>query len=186
MTAAELHKYPCDLRLDPHTAHTRLLLSEENRTVTCVSKSQPYPDHPDRFDDVLQVLCKESLSGRCYWEAEWSGTVGISVTYKGICEKGPIDCMFGSNDKSWSLIYYNNSLSVRHNDKSTDIPDISLSSNRVGVYVDVSTGTISFYSVSDTQTLTHIHTFRNRFTQPVYAGFRVHYNSSVSQCDIMV
>ncbi|XP_016398914.1 NACHT, LRR and PYD domains-containing protein 3-like, partial [Sinocyclocheilus rhinocerous] len=61
---AGLHKYACDLALDPNTANTRLVLSEDNRKVTCVSEPQLYPDHPDRFDEP-QVLCSESLTGRC-------------------------------------------------------------------------------------------------------------------------
>ncbi|ROL54864.1 Stonustoxin subunit beta [Anabarilius grahami] len=185
-STAELHKYACDLTLDPNTANTRLILSEENRKITCVFQHQPYPDHPERFDDVPQVLCGESLTGRCYWEAEWSKRAEISVTYKGISRKGASeDCLFGSNDKSWSLDCSNKSFSVRHNKNSTDIPVISSSSKRVGVYVDVSAGTLSFYSVSDTHTLTHLHTFNTTFTEPLYAGFGVHYyKSSVSLCDI--
>ncbi|XDV16991.1 hypothetical protein PO909_016463 [Leuciscus waleckii] len=182
MTAG-LHKYACDLTLDPNTAHTRLILSDENRTVTCVYERQPYPDHPERFD-VPQVLCGESLTGRCYWEAEWSGDADISVTYKGMSRKGVRDCVFGWNDKSWSLSCYNNRFFVRHNKNYTDIPVVSSSSKRVGVYVDVSAGTLSFYSVSDTHTLTHLHTLNTTFTEPLYAGFRLYSNSSVSLCDI--
>ncbi|KAI1898027.1 hypothetical protein AGOR_G00068070, partial [Albula goreensis] len=66
-------KYGCQLTLDPNTAHRELSLSEENRKVTHTWREQPYPDHPERFDCWLQVLCRESLSKRCYWEAEWSG-----------------------------------------------------------------------------------------------------------------
>ncbi|XDV14039.1 hypothetical protein PO909_002270, partial [Leuciscus waleckii] len=61
-------RYAVDLTLDPNTAHTDLALSEENRKVTRVSESQSYPDHPERFEKWSQVLCGESLTGRCYWE----------------------------------------------------------------------------------------------------------------------
>ncbi|KAI4897000.1 hypothetical protein NFI96_008860 [Prochilodus magdalenae] len=81
-------KYSCELTLDPNTAHRRLSLCEENRKVVRVREEQPYPDHPERFDVWEQVLCRESLTGRCYWEAEWSGDVHIAVTYKGIRRKG--------------------------------------------------------------------------------------------------
>ncbi|KAL0149532.1 hypothetical protein M9458_055059, partial [Cirrhinus mrigala] len=136
----------CFLTLDPNTANTRLILSEENRKVTHVEKNQSYPDHPERFDE-------ESLLGRCYWEAEWSGCGVISVTYKGISRKESHDCQFEYSEKSWSL--------------------------EVGVYVDVSSGTLSFYSVSNPHKLTHLHTFSSTFTEPVYAGFGV-YGSSMS------
>ncbi len=175
----------CDLALDPNTANTRLILSEDNRKVTHMAEKQPYPDHPDRFNDCHQVLCGESLTGRCYWEAEWSGRVKISVTYEGIGRKGERDnCIFGYNDKSWSLICSDNRFIVWHNKKSTDIPAVRSSSNRAGVYLDVSTGSLSFYSISDTHTLTHLHTFNTTFTEPLYAGFRVYPDSSVSLCDI--
>ncbi|XP_051760329.1 NACHT, LRR and PYD domains-containing protein 1 homolog isoform X2 [Ctenopharyngodon idella] len=185
-STAELHKWACDLTLDPNTANTRLILSDENRKIKYVKDHQPYPDHPERFDEYFQVLCGERLTGRCYWEAEWSRGAVISVTYKGISRKGwSEDCVFGFSDKSWSLECSNNSFYVWHNKNSTYIPVLRSSSTRVGVYVDVSAGTLSFYSVSDTHTLTHLHTFNTTFTEPLYAGFGVHYyNSSLSLCDI--
>ncbi|XP_067309297.1 NLR family CARD domain-containing protein 3-like [Pseudorasbora parva] len=186
-------KYACDLTLDPNTAYTELVLSEENRKVTCVWQRQPYPDHPDRFESYYQVLCGESLTGRCYWEAEWSGGgVYISVAYKGIRRKGGSDdCGFGRNEKSWRLDC--SDLSVRHNNNriSTRVSAGSagsagsVSCKRAGVFVDVSAGTLSFYSVSDTHTLTHLHTVTHTFTEPLCAGFIVYNNnSSVSLCHI--
>ncbi|CAL8390361.1 unnamed protein product, partial [Boreogadus saida] len=64
-----LKKYACDLTLDPNTAHRRLSLSEDNRKVTRVGEDQSYPDHPDRFECWHQVLGREALTGRCYWES---------------------------------------------------------------------------------------------------------------------
>ncbi len=59
--------------------------------ITYTNTVQSYHDHPDRFDHYLQVLCRESVCGRCYWELEWSGGdygVRISVSYKSISRKG--------------------------------------------------------------------------------------------------
>ncbi|KAK7160969.1 hypothetical protein R3I94_003823 [Phoxinus phoxinus] len=181
---AGLHKYACDLTLDPNTAHTQLILSDGNRTVTCVSEHQPYPDHPERFDGVYQVLCGESLTGRCYWEVECSRDAGLSVTYKGVSRKGGRDCEFAYSDKSWSMWCSDIGFFVWHNKNWTLIHAARSSSKRKGVYVDVSAGTLSFYSVSDTHTLTHLHTFNTTFTEPLYAGFKVDPGSSVSLCDI--
>ncbi|XP_016338118.1 NACHT, LRR and PYD domains-containing protein 3-like [Sinocyclocheilus anshuiensis] len=183
MITAGLQKYACDLTLDPNTANIRLVLSDENRKMTRVLEEQPYPDHPDRFDDIPQVLCVESLTGRCYWAAEWIGHAEISVAYKGITRKGCIDdCWFGFSDKSWSLWCSDEGFAVRHNNNYTDLPADRSSTKRVGVYVDVLAGTLSFYSISDTHTLTHLYTFNTTFTEPLYAGFRVY--SSVSLCQI--
>ncbi|KAF4115481.1 hypothetical protein G5714_002970 [Onychostoma macrolepis] len=179
-------RYACDLTLDPNTANTRLVLSEENRKVTRVSERQSYPDHPDRFDHP-QVLCSESLTGRCFWETEWSGDVEISVSYKEIKRKGEsVDCWFGWNDHSWSLICSDHRFIARHNRKDTHISAASDSCKRVAVFLDESSGSLSFYSVSDTHTLTHLHTFTHTFTQPLHAGFNLGYssNSSVSLCHI--
>ncbi|KAJ8361795.1 hypothetical protein AAFF_G00420440, partial [Aldrovandia affinis] len=50
-----------------------------------MGQDQLYPDHPERFDSRAQVLCREGLSGRSYWEAEWRGAgVDIAVSYKEI------------------------------------------------------------------------------------------------------
>uniref|UniRef100_A0A8C2GT30 NACHT, LRR and PYD domains-containing protein 12-like n=1 Tax=Cyprinus carpio TaxID=7962 RepID=A0A8C2GT30_CYPCA len=185
MMRAGPRKYACDITLDPNTAHTRLILSDENKKITCVEDHQPYPDHPERFDEAPQVLSVESLTGRCYWETEWSGNDAvISVSYKGINRKGVSGCWFGYNDKSWSLICTDNIFTVHHNNNDTDIPAIYSSCKRAGVYVDVSAGSLSFYSVSDAHTLTHIHTFNTTFTEPLCAGFMIDDDSSVSLCDI--
>ncbi|KAL1281455.1 hypothetical protein QQF64_000258, partial [Cirrhinus molitorella] len=173
-----LQKYACKLTLDPNTAHTQLILSEGNRMITRVKDHQPYPDHPDRFENYEQVVCQESLTGRCYWEVEWSGWGHVAVAYKGISRKGGIDCWFGLNDKSWTVYCCDKIYSCWHNSETADVYAPSSRSNRVGVFLDWSAGTLSYFSVSDTQTFTHIYTFNATFTEPLYAGFRVYPNSS--------
>uniref|UniRef100_W5M9N4 Ig-like domain-containing protein n=1 Tax=Lepisosteus oculatus TaxID=7918 RepID=W5M9N4_LEPOC len=137
----------CHLTLDPNTVHCLLSLSEKNRKVTRGEK-QPYPDHPERFDFWQQVLCGEGLTGRCYWEAEWSGDWAyIGVTYKGIKRKGEgDDTHLGHNDKSWCLQRWGSNSSAWHNNSKTDIT-VPLT-KKTGVYLDWPVGTLSFYSVS--------------------------------------
>uniref|UniRef100_A0A8C7MIY3 NACHT, LRR and PYD domains-containing protein 12-like n=1 Tax=Oncorhynchus kisutch TaxID=8019 RepID=A0A8C7MIY3_ONCKI len=176
-----LRKYVCDLTLDPNTVNRHLSLSEENRKVTWRREEQPYPDHPERFEDWGQVLCREGLTGRCYWEVEWSGGADIGVTYKGISRRGRVkDCCLGYNDKSWSLSCSDNRYSACHNNKPTTIDVPSSSSHRVGVYLDWPAGTLSFYRASS-DTLTHLITFTSTFTEPLYPGFGV-WGESVSLC----
>ncbi|XP_073690829.1 NACHT, LRR and PYD domains-containing protein 3-like [Garra rufa] len=188
---AGLKKYACFLTLDPNTANTELSLSQENRRVTHVDKKQSYPDHPDRFYVYPQVLCRESVCGRCYWEIEWSGDNGVflSVSYESIGRKGSgLECWFGRNDQSWSLICSRSRYTFIHNDKVTDLPVKPIISrtrvngfiSKVGVYVDESAGTLSFYSISDTKSL--IHTVQTTFTQMLYPGFGVWSGSSVKLC----
>ncbi|XP_042274293.1 protein NLRC3-like [Thunnus maccoyii] len=179
-------RYFCQLTLDPNTANRELKLSDNNRKVTRVKEDQSYPAHPDRFDVWVQLLCRNDLTGRCYWEVEWRGRVDISVSYRGIRRKGNSDdCVFGWNDQSWCLICSDDGrYSVRHNNRVTSIISSSSVSNRVAVYVDCPAGTLSFYRVSS-DTLIHLHTFNTTFTQPLYAGFGVYWSgSSASLCGL--
>ncbi|XP_036798370.1 NLR family CARD domain-containing protein 3 isoform X2 [Oncorhynchus mykiss] len=181
-------KYACDLTLDPNTVNIKLSLSEDNRKVTRSEEAQPYPDHPERFVDCEQVLCREGLTGLCYWEAERSGIgADVGVTYKGISrrEGGDEDCVIGQNDKSWSLSCFNNRYTAWHNDNYTDIDVPSSSSHRLGVYLDWPAGTLSFYRVSS-DTLTHLYTFHTTFTEPLYPGFQLwDDSSSMSLCQVV-
>uniref|UniRef100_A0A8C1UBI8 B30.2/SPRY domain-containing protein n=1 Tax=Cyprinus carpio TaxID=7962 RepID=A0A8C1UBI8_CYPCA len=167
-TRKDFLQYSRQLTLDLNTVNKRLRLSKKNRVITYTDTVQSYPDHPDRFDFYLQVLCRESVCGRCYWEIEWSGFVFISVSYKSISRKGGDECLFGRNDQSWSLFCSLFRYSFRHNNIVTVLPLESISS-RIGVFVDHSAGTLSFYSVSDTMSL--IHTVQTTFTQTLYPGF---------------
>uniref|UniRef100_A0AAZ3Q7Y4 Fish virus induced TRIM protein n=1 Tax=Oncorhynchus tshawytscha TaxID=74940 RepID=A0AAZ3Q7Y4_ONCTS len=175
-TREQLLQYSCQLTLDPNTAGTHLSLSEGNREVTCTHQVQPYPVHPDRFTNWCQVLCREGLSGRCYWEVEWTGDVYTAVSYKDISrtERGN-DGGFGYNNKSWSLLCSRGDYCFRHNNVETKVSGPQ--SSRVGVYLDHKAGTLSFYSVSDTMTL--LHRVQTTFTQPLYPGFSLYdYNDT--------
>ncbi|KAI2667829.1 Tripartite motif-containing protein 16 [Labeo rohita] len=175
-TRKEFLQYSHQLNVDLNTVNKLLCLSEGNRVITYTNKVQPYPDHPDRFDYWSQVLCRESVCGRCYWEVEWSGRVDISVSYKSISRKGRGDeSEFGCNDQSWSLACYGSNCSFWHNNNKTDLP-VVLSSSRIGVYVDHSAGTLSFYSVSDTMTLIH----------RVQSVFFYRTESKVKLCDLKI
>ncbi|XP_033970036.1 tripartite motif-containing protein 16-like [Trematomus bernacchii] len=109
-TRAGFLTYSQRITLDPNTAYTQLLLSEGSRKATYMEQHQSYSSHPDRFTFYNQVLSRESLTGRCYWEVEWRGGVYVAVAYKNISRAGlGTECLFGLNDKSWSLYCNQNS-----------------------------------------------------------------------------
>ncbi|KAM9792222.1 NLR family CARD domain-containing protein 3-like [Neosynchiropus ocellatus] len=175
-----LLKYVCPLTLDPDTAHQRLLLSHNRMVVRGVAEDQNYPGHPDRFNRCPQLLSREALTGRCYWEVQWRGEeVLIAVTYRR--NRGGEECWFGGNDQSWSLECDDGGYDVWHKRASTEIRSSSVS-ERVGVFVDRQAGAVSFYSVSS-GARTHLHTTFTSFTRPLYAGFRLSSDSSVTLCD---
>ncbi|XP_063741602.1 tripartite motif-containing protein 16-like [Eleginops maclovinus] len=175
-TRAGFLKYSQEITLDPNTANTRLLLSEGSRKATGVIQQQSYSSHPDRFTAYPQVLSRESLTGRCYWEVEWSGTrVFVAVSYKNISRAGG-ESLFGFNDKSWSLDCKQNSYTFCYNSIIT--PFSGPQSSRVGVYLDHRAGILSFYSISETMTL--LHRVQTTFTQPLHAGLCLNYYGDTS------
>ncbi|KAK5622754.1 hypothetical protein CRENBAI_025113 [Crenichthys baileyi] len=187
-----LKKYGCVIEFDPNTAHRNIQLSDNNKKVTVVREEQPYPDHSDRFDHCCwQVLGKTGLSGRCYWEVKREGPVIIAVSYKRISRKGPTaDCRLGWNDQCWSLVCTEKQYSFWHNKRETVYPLMysSIMSSRVGVYVDIPAGIVSFYSAGSNE-LHHLHTFQATFTAPLYPAFGFgfgywSYDASVSLCEV--
>ena len=181
--------------MDTNTMNKQLYLSEGNRRVKCEFGEHDYPFHRERFKSVEQVLATEGFSGRCYWEAEWKGfRVYLGMTYKDVERQGGKGRL-GHNEKSWALrcdyigsVLKVNSYSAYHNGDMTIIESPGCaSSTRVGVYLDWPAGTLSFYGVSS-DTLTHLHTFRHRFTEPLHPGIGFvsdfHTEDSVFLCKI--
>uniref|UniRef100_A0A3P8RW11 SPRY-associated domain-containing protein n=1 Tax=Amphiprion percula TaxID=161767 RepID=A0A3P8RW11_AMPPE len=156
-TRAGFLRYSCDITLDPDTAHQLLALSDGDRKVLVVNQHQSYPDRPDRFSFYYQVLSRESLTRRCYWESvsrsgdeSAFGTFDDSVVIKSVVKTGLSWCMTASKTPSQVLI-----------------------PSRVGVYLDHSAGILSFYSISETMTL--LHRVQTTFTEPLHAGLWVRY-----------
>uniref|UniRef100_UPI0037E7ADFF stonustoxin subunit alpha-like n=1 Tax=Semicossyphus pulcher TaxID=241346 RepID=UPI0037E7ADFF len=172
--------YARALTLDQNTAHISLTVSEGNKKATDGASSKPYEPLPQRFDGFPQVLCREGLTTRCYWELDWSSDrgddVAVGVCYEGMSRRGKGDwCRLGGNDVSWCLghswfLPSEEKLYAEHNKKSCTIP--SPSCGRLGVYLDWPGGTLSFYKVSS-NTLSHLHTFHATFTEPVYPAFSI-------------
>ncbi|XP_073714394.1 tripartite motif-containing protein 16-like [Misgurnus anguillicaudatus] len=217
-TRKEFLQYSSQFTLDSNTVNHNLHLSDENRAATYTNTNQQYPDHPERFDYCPQVLCKESVTGRCYWEVEWNGSNGvlISMSYKTISRKNrENESLLGHNNLScgvyccpfshstipiadfkagtmsaevypnqYQAIAKNTDLTVGrsmgnppvHSSQTKKVP-VASSCPRIGVYVDHSAGTLSFYSVSDTMIL--IDRVQATFTQPLYPGFYVFKGSTV-------
>ncbi|KAM4611609.1 LOW QUALITY PROTEIN: tripartite motif-containing protein 16-like [Polymixia lowei] len=172
-TREDFLQYCCPLSLDHNSVYNHLTLSEENRKVKYVDQDQRYPDHSDRFTMYCQVLCREGLSGRCYWELEWKGGyMFAAVAYKDI-ERTSDRSLFGYNDKSWSLFCSQEGYTFSHKNIQQEVSGPL--SSRVGVYLDHEAGVLSFYSVSDTMTL--LHKVSTTFTQPLYPGLYLGYGN---------
>ncbi|XP_067331271.1 tripartite motif-containing protein 16-like [Channa argus] len=180
-TRADFLCHACQVTLDPNTANTHVSIFED-RKATYTQEEHCCSFQPERFAYAWQVLSKECLTERCYWEVEksWRGVL-VAVSYKDISRAGNFsECAFGQNEKSWALDCYKNSYEFRHNNKKTPIPGTW--SSRVGVYLDHRAGVLSFYSVSDTMTL--LHRVQTTFTQPLYAGLWLSDGATAELCKL--
>ncbi|XP_020789260.2 tripartite motif-containing protein 16-like [Boleophthalmus pectinirostris] len=169
-TREDFIRYAQDITMDPNTAHKQLFLSHGNRRVTFMDKEQSYPDHPERFVRLRQVMSRESLTGRCYWEVERSGYWGvrIAVSYRDIKRQGTREeCGFGDNDASWALDCKENRYSFWFNNVESEVSGPL--SSRIGVYLNQSAGAVSFYNVKG-QSMNLLHRVHTNFTQPLFAG----------------
>lgn len=162
----------CDITFDPDTAHRYLRLQEDNRKVTNTTPwEHPYPDLPSRFVHWRQVLSQQSLYlHRYYFEVEISGGgTYVGLTCKGIDRKGEErnSCISGNNF-SWSVHWNGKEFTAWHSD--TETPLKAGPFRRLGIYVSFPGGTLSFFGV-EYDTMTLIHKFDCKFSEPVYAAF---------------
>ncbi|KAM9119113.1 E3 ubiquitin-protein ligase TRIM15-like [Pangshura tecta] len=75
-----------NVTLDPDTAHPKLIVSADRKSVRWGVTQQDLPDNPERFESWTCVLgCEGFTSGQHYWEVEFGGQVEMG---KGICVVG--------------------------------------------------------------------------------------------------
>ncbi|XP_039358252.1 butyrophilin subfamily 2 member A1-like [Mauremys reevesii] len=82
-----------NVSLDPETAHPKLELSKDRKSVSCGDVRQDLPDNPERFDIEPCVLgCDGFTSGRHCWEVEVGGAGGwaVGVAKESVRRKGGI------------------------------------------------------------------------------------------------
>uniref|UniRef100_A0AAV2MLD9 B30.2/SPRY domain-containing protein n=1 Tax=Knipowitschia caucasica TaxID=637954 RepID=A0AAV2MLD9_KNICA len=163
-------KYFCDVSLDPNTANNTLQLSEYRRTVTRVEALQLYPSHQDRFSSCPQLLSSTALTGRSYFEVEWSGDVVIALSHRGIGRRGDLDqCRFGDNDQSWSLRMEGDRRSFYHCKRKTQVDYYY--KQRVGVFLDSEAGVLYFSEVDYGKSWSPLHSVSVSVSEPLFVGF---------------
>ncbi|CAM4697599.1 unnamed protein product [Leuciscus chuanchicus] len=174
-----LKKYACQLTVDPNTVHPRLKLSKGNRRISETTEEQKYPEHPERFKLYPQAICTEALNGRCYFEVECEGGVGVGVAYKTSDRK---ESILGVNNTFPALLCLDGKSKLWLNNEITCAFPVITQSNKVGVYVDLEFGSLSYYSISNE--CRHLHTHHTKFKGPLYTGFTLLPDSSVTLCKL--
>ncbi|XP_061566656.1 E3 ubiquitin-protein ligase TRIM7 [Cololabis saira] len=163
-----VQEYALDVTLDPTTAHPRLVLSEDRKSVRCGGRHQLVPDNPERFDRVVCVLGREAMSsGKHYWEVEVGGKTDwdLGVARRSVNRKGKID--YTPNNGFWFLSLRNRSKYAFRTEPSTDV-HMNLPPQKIGIFVDYEKGQVSFYNVD---AKVHIYTFNDIFSENVYPFF---------------
>lgn len=165
--------------------HPRLKLSDDRLEVSCSWRRIFYPCGPQRFDKLWQVLSRDAfLSGSHYWEVDllhagagwWIGAAYPTIGRKGDTEA----CRLGWNRASWCLKKFDFEYWAFH--KGERIPIlIEDDPDCIGIFLDYEAGILSFYNVSDG--MSHLHTFRCKFTEPVYPALRL-WEGSIRTCKL--
>ncbi|XP_065817911.1 E3 ubiquitin-protein ligase TRIM68-like [Labrus bergylta] len=145
-----------DVTLDPDTAHPKLLLTENRKQVHHGDVALNLPDNPKRFYPGVSVLGREGFSsGRFYYEVqvkgkkEWDVGVALeSVSRKGGNTLNPESGFWAvgmrQDESYWAL-----------GGTPVHLPLVE-KPHRVGVYVDLEAGQVSFYNVDSAS---HIYSF---------------------------
>ncbi|XP_019114365.2 nuclear factor 7, brain-like [Larimichthys crocea] len=153
--------------LDPNTASRWLYLSDDLTSVTHGDTYQKLPDNPERNTKYTNVFGSEGFSsGKHSWEVEvgdhpdWNvGLVKESVNRKGERNVSP---EYGL----WCLLHRRGI----YFDVVGQTVKVKKSLQKIRVQLDYDRGEVSFYAPED---MTHIHTYRDTFTEKLFPYFSV-------------
>ncbi|XP_010988912.1 E3 ubiquitin-protein ligase TRIM68 isoform X1 [Camelus dromedarius] len=152
-----LKTYAADVRLDPDTAYSRLIVSEDRKCVRYGDTKQKLPDNPERFYRYNIVLGSQCISsGRHYWEvevgdrSEW----GLGVCKENVDRK---EVVYLSPHYGFWVIRLRKGTEYRAGTDEYPLLSLPVPPRRVGVFLDYEAHDISFYNVTDNGS--HIFTF---------------------------
>ncbi|XP_016313603.1 E3 ubiquitin-protein ligase TRIM39-like [Sinocyclocheilus anshuiensis] len=165
---------PSEVTFDPNTIHPNLVLSEDLKTVSFSAAKQPYPARSQRFSSFFQALSSQSfVRGEHLWDFQAEGCAWVLAVCYGELPRSGSGSGLESSAGSWCLMYCDNLLRAYEKGKDTPLRRTP-SLKRMEIRLSFSTGTLAFNSVSDVSgDKTHLHTFKVRFTQPVYLAVRM-------------
>ncbi|XP_031431847.1 E3 ubiquitin-protein ligase TRIM35-like [Clupea harengus] len=145
--------------LDPNTADSLLIISEDLTSFKRTLTRQTLPDNPERLDDYRCVVGSEGFnSGSHYWDVE----VGDSTAW---C----VGVTTESNQRKRGTITWERLLCVGYGGcYRGPVHVLEQNLHTLRVHLDLDKGQLSF---SDPLQNTHIHTFKHTFTEKVLPFF---------------
>uniref|UniRef100_A0A8C6R0T5 Tripartite motif-containing 68 n=1 Tax=Nannospalax galili TaxID=1026970 RepID=A0A8C6R0T5_NANGA len=152
-----LKSYAVDVRLDPDTAYSRLIVSKDRRSVRYGDTQQNLPDNPERFYRYNIVLGSRCIStGRHYWEVEVGNRSewGLGVCEENVDRK---EVVYLSPHYGFWVIRLRKGTEYRAGTDDYPLLPVLVPPHQVGVFLDYEAHDISFYNVTDGGS--HIFTF---------------------------
>ncbi|KAG7221440.1 hypothetical protein INR49_017209, partial [Caranx melampygus] len=159
LTSIELKRAPkftVDVKLDPATAHQRLVVSQDGKEVKDGGDNQEVKDTPERFDTFGSILGLNSLSsGRSYWEVDVSNKTGwdLGVARSDANRKGKLS--LDPENGYWVTVHYEGDKYAALSAQPV-LLCLDEKPQKVGVFVDYEEGLVSFYNLT---ARSHIYSF---------------------------
>lgn len=172
----EIQRHAVDVHLDPDTANPALIVSEDGKQVRLGSKKQNVVSKPQRFDQVPNILAKESFShGKSYYEVQVKGKTSwdLGLASHSINRKG--DIRLSPKNGYWT-IWLRKGSELTANDTRPLTLSVTAVPEKVGVFVDYDRGRVSFYDVDARACLYRFH--ECNFTEELHPFFSPSCNSN--------
>lgn len=143
-------EYAVDVKLDPNTARSGLVLSDDGKQVHHSDVQKELPDNPERFDTFLGVLGHRSFRyGKFYYEVEVKGKTewDLGVVTESVSRKGEMTA--SPQNGFWTISLRNEKEFTANAADSPVSLSLQWNPDKVGVFVDFEDGLVSFYDVND-------------------------------------
>ncbi|XP_030194962.1 E3 ubiquitin-protein ligase TRIM21-like [Gadus morhua] len=160
LTPIELQRivtFAVDVKLDPSTAHPRLIISADGKEVHDGGGNQVVPMGSQRFDLNSSVLGRNRLtSGKAYWQVEVGDKLGWDLGVTTLTSRVNVDANY------WVITHYDGD---GYEAKTAPTKKLALIAKpkMVGVFLDYEDGLVSFYDLTSSS---HIFSF----TACVFSG----------------
>ena len=150
------------MTLDPNTANTKLILSEDLTSVRDNQERQQLPDNPERFDYWAYVQGVEGFnSGTHSWDVEIGDSTdwSLGVVAESFQRKGGVQC------GHWGIWFQDSKYNAVSSSGLPTVLTVRQKAQRIRVQLDWDRGKLSFSDPDRNNT--HIHTITHTFTERV-------------------
>ncbi|XP_071769599.1 E3 ubiquitin-protein ligase TRIM69 [Centroberyx gerrardi] len=173
-----IYPVPAAITFNSSTANPWLSLTSSLTCVRYQTFNHTVQDNPHRFNAALSLLGSQGFThGRHYWEIEvYSSTVWtVGVARESVSRKGVIKALPANGFWTLSLSY-----GIQYMAGTSPPTVLSLEEPlaRIGVYLDYKRGLVSFYNA---ESMTHLYTFRETFTETLYPYFNLGFLDKVHE-----